>query len=192
MDYAANSDKSKEVIQRPRGIGSKFRTIFLGGDLKEVMRHVVADVFLPGARNMIVDVGFGILERAVYGESRDRRRRPTNYGAISTVSYNNPLYRDPRHRTQAHLPDQPPRPVRDRRTVDHILLKSRDEAELVVERLGDILDKYEVVSYADLMDLVGLPVSPVDNKWGWTYLNSVQVRQVRDGYLIELPALEPI
>jgi len=62
----------------------------------------------------------------------------------------------------------------------------------VVERLIDILDKYEVVSLADLYDLLGLPTSPIDNKWGWTVLKQVEIRQTREGYLIELPPLEEI
>jgi len=76
--------------------------------------------------------------------------------------------------------------------MDNIILGTRGEAEIVVERLGDILDKYEFVSYGDLMDLLGLPSTPIDQKWGWTYLTNVVVRQVRNGYLIEFPQPEYI
>jgi hypothetical protein len=91
------------------------------------------------------------------------------------------------------LPDQPPyAPPRRRQDVGEIILISRDEAELVIERLTDIIDKYEVASVADLHDLVGLPTTYVDNKWGWSVLNSVGVRQIREGFLIDLPPVEPI
>ena len=73
-----------------------------------------------------------------------------------------------------------------------MILASREEAELVLERLLDIISKYEVASLADLYDLTGLPSSHVDNKWGWTYLNNTEIRQVRDGYLLDLPPLEEI
>jgi len=76
--------------------------------------------------------------------------------------------------------------------MSQIYLVSRDEADLVVERMLDILDKYDVVSVADLNDLLGLPTSPIDNKWGWAILGRVEIRQTRDGYLIDLPAPEPI
>ena len=58
--------------------------------------------------------------------------------------------------------------------------------------MNDIIDTYEVVSVADLNELVGLPTSYMDNKWGWIYLGDVQVRQIREGFLIDLPSAEPI
>jgi hypothetical protein len=62
----------------------------------------------------------------------------------------------------------------------------------VLERMQDIIDKYEVVSVSDLYELLGLPSSYQDNKWGWNYLGDVQVRQIREGYLIDFPSAEPI
>jgi hypothetical protein len=92
-----------------------------------------------------------------------------------------------------NIPDQGPRSIRvNRRDANDIILTSREEAELVIERLIDIIDKYDVASLADLNDLLGLPTSHVDNKWGWTYLNNVEIRQIRNGYLIDLPSLEEI
>jgi hypothetical protein len=79
-----------------------------------------------------------------------------------------------------------------KRESNDLVFASRPEAELVVERLIDIIDKYDVASLADLYDLVGLPTAHTDNKWGWTYLNNVEIRQIRDGYLVDLPALEAI
>ena len=58
--------------------------------------------------------------------------------------------------------------------------------------MNDIIDQFEVASVADLNDLVGFPTSYTDNKWGWIYLGDVQIRQVREGYLIDLPSPEPI
>ena len=116
------------------------------------------------------------------------RRRPINYG--SRVQYNSPVRRD-----RAYLPDQAPaRPLgrQVRRETNDLVLTSREEAELVLERLTDIIDKYGVASLADLYDLTGLPTSHVDNKWGWTYLNNTEIRQVRDGYLLDLPPVEEI
>jgi hypothetical protein len=73
-----------------------------------------------------------------------------------------------------------------------VIVGTREEAELVIERLIDVLDKYDVVSLAALYELLGLETSYIDNKWGWTNLSSAQVRQIRQGYLLELPPLEEI
>jgi hypothetical protein len=72
------------------------------------------------------------------------------------------------------------------------ILSRRDEAELVLERLRDIVDKYQVASVLDLKELLGLESNPVDNKWGWPFLTDASVVAVRDGFILDLPPEEPI
>jgi hypothetical protein len=219
MDYQGNPNKDKEekpkkqiekvvtgeVIQKPKSIGQKFKNIFLGGDLRSSARFVAADVILPAFRDIVVDAITAGARRAIYGDSIYRRRQPEYRSRVSYSSYSSPLSRptyypeDPRYRDprdprypRANLPDQPNPYRAQRREHDNIVLAQRSDAELVVERLLDIIEKYEVASLADLYDLLGWPTSHVDNKWGWTYLNNVEVRQVRDGYLIDLPPLEAV
>jgi len=45
-----------------------------------------------------------------------------------------------------------------------------------------------------LYDLVGLSSlsTHVDNKWGWAILQNVDIRQTREGYVIDLPLPEAI
>jgi hypothetical protein len=207
LDYQGNRNKDREpkvvvekhvekvvtgdVVQKPKSIGHKFKDIFFGGDFKHAMKFVSAEVLLPALRNLMVDSVTKGAERLVYGESSYRRPRP-NYDPRPIVSYNSPFAprRDPR---MPNIPEQGPRSYRPtRRDANDIILTSREEAELVVERLIDIIDKYQVASLADLNDLLGLETSHVDNKWGWTYLNNVEIRQIRNGYLIDLPTLEEI
>lgn len=208
MDYTGNTNKGKEplpdkkiekvvtgeVIQKPKSIGRKFRTIFLGGDLKMAMGYVVGDVIFPAIRNTLFDSISKGTERVIFGDSV-RRHRPTEYRP--TVQYNNPIARppwqttDPRYRP--NLPDQPAHAWRsNRRNSNDIILQSRQEAELVVERLIDIIEKYDVASLADLYDLLGWTSSPIDNKWGWNYLRNVEVRSTPEGFLIDLPPLEAL
>lgn len=203
MDYQGNARKEKEqkpekqiekvvtgeVIQKPKSIGRKFKDIFFGGDAKAAMRFVTSDVLLPALRNLIVDMTSKGIERVVYGES-SYRRRPSDYRP--RVQYNNPLYRYPQDPRTANLPDQS-RPYRSkRREPNDIILGTREEADAVVEQMIDIIDKYQVASLADLYAVLGLEGSYIDNKWGWTYLNNIEVRQVREGYLLDLPPLEEI
>jgi hypothetical protein len=202
-DYASNRNRDKEkkedkkiekvivgeVIQKPKPITRRFREIFLGGDAKQAARYVTADVVLPALRNLIVDMTVKGMERIVFGES-SYRRRPIEYRP--RVQYNNPINRMRDPRELGRLPDQPPRYRTERRSFNDIIFSNRAEAETVVETLLDIIDKYEVVSLADLYELVGLPSTHVDNKWGWTYLKNVEIRQVREGSLIDFPPLEEI
>jgi hypothetical protein len=205
VDYASNSKKSEQegkpgkqiekvvtgdVVQRQKTLGQKFKGVFFGGEFRSAARYIAADVLLPAFRNLIVDASTKGIERVIYGETSHASRRRTEYRP--RVQYNNPINVDRRH-ARVPLPDQPPSGYRqNRHEGSDIILSSREEAELVLERLIDIIDKYDVASLADLYDLVGLPTNHVDNKWGWSYLSECSVNQVRDGWLIDLPPLEPI
>lgn len=208
MDYQGNSNKDKDPKQEPqekkidkvitgdavlvpKGIGWKFRHIFLAGTAKQAGRYVVAEVIFPTLRNLAWEVVSKGSEKVIFGESTNRRSAQE---VRSRIQYNNPLARRPLNPMiqPARLPDQYRSRATSRRDANDIVIPSREDAEQVVERLLDVLDKYDVVSLADLYDLLGLETSHVDQKWGWTYLNNVEIRQVREGYLIELPALEEI
>jgi hypothetical protein len=212
MDYRGNTDKEKaakgdkqivkvvtgEVIQKPESIGRKFKNIFFGGDLKTSARFVAADVMLPAFRNLLLDAIVNGAKGVIMGDP-SYRRRDAEYRP--TINYSNPIRRpttvyrdtrDPRDR-RPYLPDQP-HPYRNQGNIDRseIVLARKEDAELVVERLIDVVDQFEVATLADYYDLCGVPSSHVDNKWGWTYLNNVEIRQTRDGYIIDLPPLEVV
>lgn len=181
-----------EVIQKKKSIGRKFRDVFFGGDFKSAARYVAADVLLPALRNMVVDTTTKAIERAIYGESMGARRR----GSVdyrSYTQYNSPILSRP----YTHLPDQPRRYLEAsrqniRREENDIIIPSKSEAERVVEQLIDIVEKYDQASVADYYELIGLPTQHTDNKWGWTSLSRAEIRQVREGYSINLPPPEPI
>jgi hypothetical protein len=208
VDYQGNSKKEKEekekkekpklekviegeAVEKPKGIGHKFRSIFFGGEFKSATRYILADVLLPAARNAIVDATTKGIERMVYGDRyAEPGRRPE---MRSRVQYNSPVQRG-RSYSSSMIPDQPPhRPVRtNRKEANDILIPNRADADRVLEHMITIVEQYEVASLADLYDLLGMPTAHVDNKWGWYNLNDSAIRQVREGYLLELPPLEEI
>jgi hypothetical protein len=212
MDYQGNSKKSREdkeapkkeiekvpltseVVVKKKSIGSKFREVFVEADFKSVTNYIIYDVLIPAARNTIVDVATKGVERLMYGESAIRRR---NYGSgqrFTYQSYQTPIdrgYRDAPGPPRGRMP--PSRDLRPQRhSQDSIILSTREDAALVLERMNDILDQnFPAVTVADLNELVGLPSNYIDNQWGWSYLRDVQIRQVREGWVLDLPAAEPI
>ena len=219
MDYQGNSHKAKEealkeekeappekhlvkvvsgeVIQKKKPFGHKFKAIFFGGEFKEVVSYVTYDVLLPGARDMLFDTIRNGAHRTIYGNRGGYQGRRDAIPARSRVQYNNPVRRmtDPRMppSPSGRLPDQPPLPYRqNRREANDIILASREDAEQVLETMTNCVDMYGVVSLADLYELVGLPQAIIDQKWGWTYITPTEIRQVRDGYLLELPPMEEL
>lgn len=211
-DYTSNSKKAKEakvpntakniekvvvgeVLVQKKPIGRKFRDMLIAADFKSVFGHVVHNIFIPAAKNMLVDSAAKGAELMVYGEASRTRRGPI-HGPGPRVTYNSPInrgygYRDPRdHRTAPPVEIGPRRSSRLDRT-DYIL-SSREEAETVLERMSDIIDQYEVATVGDLNELVGFPTTHIDNKWGWIYLGDVQIRQIREGFMIDFPPAEPL
>jgi hypothetical protein len=212
-DYTTNSKRSKEVkgvtkkeplepvvtgevIQKPKGPGRKFKEVFFGGDAKEAGKYVLVDVMLPSLRNLIVDAITKGVEGLVYGES-GRRRRPTDRTSYNTrYQVNGPQTAAPRNIMDLMsggrgLPPDP-RGRQNRHNIDDIVVSSKAEADLIIERMMDVVEKYDVVSLSDLYELLNIETSHVDLKWGWTHMRGAQVRQVRQGYLLELPPLEEI
>jgi len=217
LDYQSNSKFSKEqreekekepkviekvvtgtVVQKPKSFLVKVRNVFFGGDFKSTGLTIFSEVFLPAARNMLNDMWRISGERMIYGDSY-RRYPPEPRGRTQYDMYGRSPLRSgypPEPRTEYYgrtglVPDQPRRPPyrTNRKDTDDIILNSRQDAENIVEELFTALEHYGVVSLGELKARLGLPSSPIDEKWGWTYLHDIQIRQVPQGYLIELPPM---
>lgn len=177
-----------EVIARKKSLGKRLKEIFIGGDSRSVMQYVVMDVLVPQAKDMITEAASQGFERLIYGENRPGRRfgsRPTagaNYTPYNRYSVrgNNPIGR-------AERGERPPTASVRGHRIDDILLATRVEADLVLERMYDYLNQYEMVSVAELYSLIGWSVNYIDQKWGWTDLSGSSVQRVRDGYILNLP-----
>lgn len=207
MDFPSNSHKSKDPAEEPepkkiekivtgpvvvqkRSIGVRFKEVFFGGEFKSATRYIAADVLLPAMRNLVVDAVESGIKRIVYGEGQFTRGRNQQTDYRPRTTYNSPVDRS---RSRAYLPDQPPRQVAPSRGgSEDLVLVSREEAQAVLGQLDAIIERYDVVSVADLYETVGLPSTHVDNKWGWSSLSHATIRQVRNGYLLELPRPEEI
>jgi hypothetical protein len=73
-----------------------------------------------------------------------------------------------------------------------VVLSTRKDAERVLEALIDVVKRYSNATIQDLYDLTGLPTTYVHHKWGWTSLENIQIKQVENGYVLDLPPAEEI
>jgi hypothetical protein len=176
-----------EVQRRKKPLGKRFHEIFLGGDARGTAQYVVFSVLIPAAKDMLVEAGAQGIERLVYGESR---RRPAGRSPMATghIAYNRP---------PAAVSDRPPaamsRRARTRFDFDEIILQTRGEAEEVLDRMYDLLSRYDSVSVADLYELTGVQSAHTDQKWGWVDLRGSGLTRTRQGgYVIDLPEPSPL
>lgn len=195
-EYRSNSNRMKEekqdlpqrraekvitgtTMQRKKNGLDKLGSIFIANDVKDVKNYILQDVLIPTIKRAFYDIvcnGTGMLlgernplrgggpaskvsYRSYYDRGDDRRNNGSNAGSKERSSYS---YND-------------------------LIFNNRGDAEVVLERMYELLDRFEAVSVADLFDLAGESSNYTDNKYGWTNLDEARVQGVREGYIIQLP-----
>ena len=200
-EFPSNSRKAREqpdekkiesvvtgkVVRRKKSPGKRFGELFVSGDSKTVGQYVILDVMLPALKDMIADGMSQGVERMLFGDSRPVGRRPGSRPMGSTgpsghVSYNrfsSSTREEPRNRMS--------RQAKASHSFDEIVLSTRAEAEEVLNRLYDLIARYQVASVSDLYNLIDEPANFADEKWGWDDIEGSQVRRTSGGYLLDLP-----
>jgi hypothetical protein len=199
-EFPSNSEKSKRVVnegkniervtkgdatRRKKSLRKQFSETFVAGDVKTAIRYSIFEIALPAARDMVLETFQQGLEKLILGDSRRRGSRAPQAGPTGYVSYNrvtNPQGSAPQRALS--------RSARARHNFDEIVLDQRSEAEEVIDRLFEVVNRYDSASVADLYELVGLVATHTDHKWGWTDLHGAGVSRIRGGYLLDLPEPE--
>lgn len=196
-EYRSNSHKSREgnieqptvrekkvekvvsgtVKTRKKSGLQKFASIFVPEDVEDVKGYIIEDIVVPAVKDIILDA-----VRVVLGVEK----RSSSRNSTSRASYRK--YYDDRDRRDS----REPRGVRTSIDFDDIILDTRAEAENVLQQMDDLIATYQLVSIADLHDLVGESSNYTDNKYGWTNIRTASVVRVRDGYMIKLPKALPL
>lgn len=199
-EFPPNSEAARKNIERvtegtvtrkKKSLRKQLSETFVAGDMRSAMRYVMFDVLLPAAKDMIVEAGSAGIEKLIFGEGRRRRGASSpQSGATGYVSYNK--YSGPMGTGLNAAQRVISRQSRARHDFDEIVLDSRVEAEEVIDRLFDLVSRYESATVADLYELVGLASAHTDHKWGWTDIRGSGVTRIRDGYLLDLPDPEPL
>lgn len=184
------------IARRKQPLGKRFAAVFVGGDAKNVWNYIAFDILVPAAKDMLSDaVSSGIDQMLFGGEQRwggpSRRRGGNKTGPLGSMSYggrSGPI----NYQSQARQAPQMSRGARASHNFDEIVLESRADAEQVIDRMFDLLNTYEVVTVAEMYELVGATSHFTDAKWGWTELPGAGVSRTRGGFVLNLPRPEPI
>ena len=176
-----------KVITRKPPWYKRFARSLIADDVQNIGDYVLSDVIAPAARNLLYDIIAGCTYRTLYGTGRNRSRgvlgdrpglRSTRYDRMSEPEPRRVLSRE----------------SRARHDFDDVVLETRSEAVDVVEAIIHRVDRYGSASVSDLYDLVGVTGSYADQRWGWSGddLRTADVRQVRGGFLLDLPLPNPL
>jgi len=202
-EFPPNSEASKKVrteqkditpvvssgaVRRKKSLRKQFTETFVVGDAKTAVRYSLFDIMLPAARDMIVETLQQGIEKLFNGDSRKRGSTSPQAGPTGYVSYNRYAMGGRSSGPSRAISRQ----ARARHNFDEIVMDDRVEAEEVIDRLFDLVSRYESATVADLYELVGLAASHTDHKWGWTDLHGSGVTRIRGGYLLDLPEPEAL
>lgn len=201
LDYPSNAIKAKQepqpekkveqvvtgqVFKKKRSPFARLTQNFVVEDSGTVLEHLLTDVLVPAAKSLVMDVITEGLQRKLYGDSRPRTPAQRTYTSYST-----------RSATPApggrHIPGSGATvtPLNRIQRANHdfreIILVDRGDAEDVLDRLRDLINKYKVATVNDFYELVGLSGEFTDDKWGWYDLRSASIRPVRGGWAFNLP-----
>lgn len=162
-------------------VASSFKRAILSEDPGSIKQYLIFDVIIPRMKDVVVDTITSGIESLFYGRSNRRYSSTSSRIKQERTSYNNyyssSLREPPR---TSHGPE-------GRTPIEEVVLADRNEAEMVVDTMLEMVDQYGSCSVADFYDLVGISTSFVDADWGWENLSKANVRRVREGYLIDLP-----
>ena len=164
----------------------KFADNFISEDAGNVKDYLLKDVVVPNIIDLIEDIVVGGIRTLLRGDSGRRDTRSSrSYGSPSYVNYTR--YSDRR--------DDRSRDNQSRRSYGYedVVVNSRADAEAVIEQMDGIIETYEMVSVADLYDLVGMTSNYTDNNYGWKNIRNAEPVRLRDGgWMIKMPKPIPL
>ena len=178
-----------KVVTRKLPWWKRMAHSMIADDASSISDYILVDGIVPALKNLIADIVGQGTNRVLFGSARNRGR--SGIGGLGTLDSRGSL------RTRYdQIGVDPGRSIsrvgRARHDFDEVVLETRVEAIDVVEGLIAQVARYGFASVSDLYDLVGVTGSFQDQRWGWTDLVTADVRQVRGGFLLDLPRPEPL
>ena len=204
FDYKPNSHKSKEAatesVDKGRSIEiekvasgrvrkkneiSKLAKVFISEDVGNVKNYVLMDVLVPAIKKAISDIVTNGVDIILYGGNG----RGSNRSKSDSVSYRNYYDRNRDDRRESRPSSA------NRFTYDEIDFPTRGEAESILVRMEEIIDRYDgyvtVGEFYDLADVTNH--NYMNRKYGWKNLSSAEIVRTYEGrYIIKLPRATPI
>ena len=176
---------SAPVKPKQRTVWDKIKDEFVSEDGQSIGDYILIEVLIPAVKNTIQSMVNNAVDMFLYGSGGSRYGQPRPYGGMqgSRVSYRQ--YYDQRPANNTNY-------ARPRTTYGYdyneVVFESRQDAEAVLYRMEETLANYQCVRVADYLELSGRNSNYTDNNYGWTSLETVQIRRSRDnGYYLDLP-----
>lgn len=191
-EAAAEEKRVQKVVKGPvktkKNEVRKFADIFISEDVHTVKDYLFFDVIVPAVKKLVYDVVVNGFDTVLWG-SNGRGKNGSN-GA--KVNYRNYYDQKNSNSTPTNYRGSENNRGNSGLDYDDIVFSNRGEAENVKQQLQDTVERYGMVTVADLYDLAGLQAPYTSQKYGWMDVSHAEVKRDRDGYTIKLPRAVPV
>lgn len=156
---------------------------------KDIRKRLIYKWLLPGGKNIIED----IIHMILFPNEPDPRVKQERGGTRMTMRSYSSYYKDEKSKDKyTPIPD-------DIGNMEpEILFRYKDspdpklDAEKVMSRMIDLVEKYRRATMKQLYTLAGLDTDYPMNYWGWRDLTGICVVEVRGGWLLKMPKMEDL
>lgn len=175
---------------KKKGAFSKIYESLVGEDVVDVKKHIVHEVIIPNAKDLIYEVIEGGIRMFLFQDSGGGSRRRgttmrTSGRGVYTNHYTSTSSRKSGRRTYE---------AKRRPEMYDVEFESREEASIVLEQLLLSIEEYGLVTLSDFYSACEITGDFTDSKWGWSgdMLAYVDVRRRSGAFYLDLPNPEPI
>ena len=165
------------TVKKPK---NKLLSKFFAEDAKTVCGHVLNVVVIPSLQKLFSDVIKGAVDWLIYGSKGSQPKT-----GVSNVSYSR--YYSSNAQPQTAFGANPMLNRSNVFAVQDVMFNERADAEEVLLRMAELVEKYGMVSVADFYELVGQRFAFTDQKYGWRDLRTAEIVRGISGFYIIFP-----
>lgn len=177
-----------EFKQVRRPFGRRLADAFIGKDVPNIGEYIFFTALIPTLKRVICDIGRDLPEMIFYGRVSNtdpRRYGGTNYTAYSRVGVSPSV---PKVNMYGQPIQQQPSSV----MFDDITSTDARALETLREEMLSRIQAYGRLTIAEVNEMIGAPITPTDNNWGWTDLRTSDIRQNRNGWVLMMPRAQSL
>lgn len=169
-----------DVVIKKRSNIKKIANLFVTEDLNTVKSYIFTDVLIPAIKKALSDIVKTGIDMMLYGNAGSSSTK-SSLGGMTKVSYGGTFtnYSSNKQAVSAGATSD--------FNLDEIFLKTKEDADAVIETLRDVLDEYPVATVADLYEALQITAPSTYSNYGWTDLSSAYSLLTKNGYLLRLP-----
>lgn len=155
----------------------------LANTIRNIGNALFSDVVIPSLRSTALDFLHNGID--MFAEGYDVVRGFSS-GPKRHRSYHN-MYRSRSRKRQLYGRESPRRAFVEEPIYEDFFFEEREDAQLVLARLFEIVAEYGQATIGDLYSLVGVASNHTKERWGWDSLDGSRIKYSQEGFYIDFP-----